>query len=65
MANETGTWRVCWEIDLDADSAGEAARAALNIMRDNRLANTAVVFQCIAPSGAPHVVDLLALEGAD
>ena len=65
MANETKSWRVCWEIDLDADSAEEAARQALIIMRDTDPANTAVVFECVGPSGAAHMVDLLALDDAD
>lgn len=55
------TWRVVWEIDIEAVSAQEAALRALHIMRNADPANTAVVFGCTAPSGHAEVVDLLAL----
>ncbi|WP_419738656.1 hypothetical protein [Ruegeria sp.] len=59
-AGSARSWRVSWEIDIEAESAVAAAAQALLIMRDRDPANTAVVFGCIDPSGTSHVVDLLA-----
>ena len=58
-AGEPMNWRVCWEIDIEAASARDAAVHALHILRDTDPANTAVVFSCTDPSGDTTVVDLL------
>jgi hypothetical protein len=38
------TYRVRWEIDIEADSAEEAAAQALITQRDNSFVNNATVF---------------------
>ena len=48
--------RVRWEIDIDADSPVEAARAALAIQR--RPESIATVFVVIDPKGHETTVDL-------
>ncbi|WP_171182334.1 hypothetical protein [Ruegeria sp. HKCCD8929] len=52
------TFRVTWEIDIEADTATEAAARALAIMRDNDPLNTATVFTCVDPECEATVVDL-------
>ena len=37
-------FRVCWEIDIEADNPEEAAARALIVQRDNDPANSATVF---------------------
>ena len=50
------TYRVRWEIDLDADSPSEAAELALSIMLDSE--STATVFDVTDEAGETTRVDL-------
>jgi hypothetical protein len=56
------TYRVSWEIDIDADSPRQAAELALDIMRDPRSIGT--VFK-VEDATQVHVVDLICEEGSD
>ena len=55
---------VKWEIDIEADSAQEAAQKALEIQRDS--GSEAVVFDVCNPDTGSTIesVDLLEIEGA-
>lgn len=54
------TYRVVWEIDIEAETPEEAARKALEIQRDH--SSGATVFDCINMAGNMHRVDLTAIE---
>lgn len=41
------TYRVIWEIDIEADSPEQAVKEALDIQRDNSEENIATVFTVI------------------
>lgn len=49
------TYRVTWEIDIDANSEREAAQAALKIQRDKESAATVFDVQAEDSSRAVHV----------
>jgi hypothetical protein len=53
---------VTWQIEVDADTPEDAAKAALAIMRDNDPANTAMVFVVEDPYGTATTVDLMTSE---
>lgn len=55
-------FKVTWEIELEAETALEAARAALAIQRDP--ASTATVFTVVDPEGRVEQIDLEELDGA-
>lgn len=57
------TYRVVWEIDIDADSPREAAQRALEMQRDPE--STALVFDTFVEGGAKRTVDLLLSEAED
>lgn len=50
------TFKVVWEIDIDADSPTEAAKIAWDVQRDP--ASIATVFEVIDKNGKRHEVDL-------
>jgi len=58
-------FQVIWKIDLEADSAEEAAAKALIIQRDNDPNNMATVFevQCTEPPYYSETVDLSSQGG--
>lgn len=51
------TYLVTWAIDIDADDPVEAARLAMNIMRDNDPENMATIFRVVGKSGVVHMID--------
>jgi hypothetical protein len=51
-----GTYRVVWEIDVEAESAEDAARQALEIQRDPE--STGIIFDVYAEDGYNTIVDL-------
>ena len=51
------SYRVSWEIDIDADTPREAAQKALDIQRDKE--SIATVFDVTGESGSQSRVDLL------
>jgi hypothetical protein len=51
------TYRVRWEIDIDAENAGEAAKQALAIQRDP--SSTATVFDVRYPVSNVMTVDVI------
>ena len=57
------TYRVSWEIDIDADSPEEAARKAREIQL--RPDSHATVFDLTDESGESARIDLLELDEAD
>lgn len=52
------SYRVTWEIDIEADNPTEAAARALIIQRDNDPANSATVFDVVEACGHSHRIDL-------
>jgi hypothetical protein len=50
------TYRVTWEIDIEADSARDAAQRAQDIQR--RPGSTATVFEVERPDGSVVMIDL-------
>lgn len=50
------SYRVVWEIDVTAESAIEAAQAALDIQRDPN--STATVFSVFTEKAGPEQIDL-------
>lgn len=54
-------FKVTWEIELEAETALEAARQALAIQRDP--ASTATVFTVVDPEGRVEQIDLEDLDG--
>lgn len=50
------SYRVTWEIDIDADTPRAAAEQALGIQR--RAGSSATVFDCIDEKGVTHRIDL-------
>ena len=59
----TQTYRVIWEIDIDADCPEEAAAIALIVQRDDDPLNVATTFDCVDEDGETRRVDLFDLEG--
>jgi hypothetical protein len=59
------SFRVVWEVDVDADTPLEAAREAFAMMTDPD--STAVVFSVTGPNDALDTVtiDLLALDASE
>lgn len=57
------TYRVLWEIDIDTDSAAEAARLAIQTQRD--LDSTATCFTVVDPSGNETHLDLVTFGCAE
>lgn len=51
------SYRVVWEIDLDAETPEDAARKALAIHRDP--GSTATFFTVTSPDGAAKDIDLM------
>lgn len=58
-----GTYRVIWEIDLDADSAEEAAEKALEIQRD--IHSTATSFTVVSMSNNDFSTDYIDFHEGD
>lgn len=56
----TRTYRVEWSMEIDADSAEQAARRALEIHRDP--ASIATVFDVYDEGGDKERIDLLELD---
>lgn len=56
------TYTVTWEIDVDADSAEQAAAEAQTIMFDAGPENTATVFS-VAEYGKPETAIFIDLQG--
>lgn len=50
-------YKVIWEIEIEAESAEEAARKAFEIQRDPD--SIATVFNIKAPNGEEFIIDLL------
>lgn len=54
------TYRVTWEIELDAETPEDAAREALEIQRNPD--STATVFKVYDEKGIDHAFDLTELD---
>jgi len=56
------SFRIVWEVDVDADTPLEAAREAFSMMTDPE--STAVVFSVTDPNGDTVTIDLDDMDSA-